>query len=123
MKTVVLIACVKEKQKSPCKAIDLYQGKDFKNWLSYSKKINADKVYILSGKHGLLNPNEIIAPYDFNLNIANKEYKIKWAKNVLLKLNQETNLKKDKFIFLSNDIYAENILPQIKNYSFPFKIK
>ena len=123
MKTVVLIACVKEKQKSACKAIDLYQGKDFKNWFSYSKKINADKVYILSGKHGLLNPNEIIAPYDFNLNIANKEYKIKWAKSVLIKLNQETNLKKDKFIFLCNDVYAENILPQIKNYSFPFKIK
>ena len=101
MKTIVLIACVKEKQKSPCKAIDLYQGKDFKSWVNYSKKINAQKVYILSGKHGLLNTDEIIAPYDFNLNIANKEYKKKWAHQVLSKLEKETNLKKDTFIFFT----------------------
>ncbi|MDG1841305.1 MAG: hypothetical protein P8I93_03045 [Crocinitomicaceae bacterium] len=123
MKTIVLIACVKEKQSNPCRAIDLYQGKDFTNWVSYSKKINADKIYILSGKHGLLNPDEIIEPYDFNLNNANKEYKKKWSDLVLFKLSKETNLKKDNYILLCNDIYAENLLSQIKNYSFPFKIK
>ena len=123
MKTVVLIACVKEKQKKSCKAINLYQGKDFKSWVNYSKKINADKVYILSGKHGLLNPDEIISPYDFNLNKANKEYKKKWADIVLFKLSEETNLKKDKFILLCNDIYAENLISQIKNYKLPLDIK
>jgi len=123
MKTVVLIACVKEKKNSPCKAIDMYQGNDFTSWVNYSKKINADKIFILSGKYGLLKPNEIIAPYDFNLNNANKEYKEHWADNVLKKLEEETNLQKDTFILMCNNIYAENLLAKIKNYSIPFNIK
>ena len=122
MNTIVLIACVKNKQKIPCKAIELYQGNDFKNWVNYSKKINPNKTFILSGKHGLLTPNKIISPYDFNLNSADSEYKKKWAKNVLFKLSLETNLQKDLFIFLTNKTYVENILPSITNYNLPLDI-
>tara|TARA_Y100001954_G_C15686751_1_gene540643 strand:+ start:402 stop:761 length:360 start_codon:yes stop_codon:yes gene_type:complete len=113
MKKIILIACVKEKLNQPAKAIDIYQGSLFKNWLSLADKIDYDFLFILSGKHGLLAPQKIIHPYDLNLNHQNNEYKKKWAKNVVKELKLISDLKKDQYIFLCEDSYKELITPFI----------
>ena len=86
MKTVILIACGKDKKKEASKAKDLYQGSYFKKTLEYtyilSKQYKAD-IYILSAKYGLLELNTIINPYNFTLNDVDKMYKKKWAYGVI----------------------------------------
>src|SRR5258708_22437215 len=37
---------------------------------------------ILSAKHGLLNPNDVIEPYDLTLKGASKQFKSDWARKV-----------------------------------------
>ena len=116
MKKIILIACVKEKLNHPAKAIDIYQGSLFKNWLNLAGKLDYDLLFILSGKHGLLDPQKIIHPYDLNLNNQNNEYKKKWAENVVNELKLISDLKKDQYIFFCEDSYKELISPFLTNH-------
>ena len=116
MKKIILIACVKEKLNHPAKAIDIYQGALFKNWLKSANKTDHDLLFILSGKHGLLDPQKTIEPYDLNLNHQNIEYKNKWAKNVVKELNLVSDLKEDQYLFLCEDSYKELISPYLTKH-------
>jgi len=116
MKKIILIACVKEKLNHPAKAIDIYQGSIFKNWLKLARKIDYDLLFILSGKHGLLDPQTTIEPYDLNLNHQNIEYKNKWAKNVVHELNLISDLKEDQYLFLCEESYKKLISPYLTNH-------
>lgn len=107
---VAVIACVKEKRTFPCKAIELYQGPLFQAWLNKAKLWKADKILILSGKHGLLSPETIIQPYDFNLDIQSKEMQDEWGEKVLKQFLQETSISKDHFLFCCNEIYLKPFL-------------
>lgn len=61
---IALVSCSKSKQCYPCKACEMYMPSSlFRYSYQYAKKY-ADKVYILSAKHGLLRENMIIEPYD-----------------------------------------------------------
>ena len=43
---IALVACVKQKQDSPCQAKDMYVSEDFKAWMKYAKAWGADKIFI-----------------------------------------------------------------------------
>ena len=116
MKKIILIACVKEKLNHPAKAIDIYQGSLFKKWLKLAHEIDYDLLFILSGKHGLLEPNKTIEPYDLNLNHQNIEYKNKWAENVVEELNLVSDLKKDQYLFLCEESYKKLISPYLTHH-------
>lgn len=99
----------------------MYLGVDFNSWMGYAQS-HADLVFIVSGKYGLLELDELIEPYDVNLNEATIEERKEWSKNVLKKLSNYCELKKDRFIILTNPSYYEFILPEISNYSIPISI-
>tara|TARA_B100000767_G_scaffold269859_1_gene292448 strand:- start:1194 stop:1589 length:396 start_codon:yes stop_codon:yes gene_type:complete len=119
---IVLIACVKEKKSERCMAKDMYVSSAFQSWMNYAESWGANQIYILSGKHGLLALNEFIDPYDFNLNTAKPEERKKWAKQVISKLSDKTELKEDTFLVLANSIYAEYLTPHLSHYAMPLKI-
>ena len=120
MRKVALVACVKEKLAYAEKARNIYQSKEFKNWLEWAN--HQDAFYILSGKYGLLLPDEVIEPYDFNLNEASKEYREMWSERVIQKLSSLEDLKETHFSLLCNDVYAQGILPHIPHWEMPFQI-
>lgn len=65
---IALISCTSRKMDNPCRASEMYlPSPRFKLAYDYAKK-NADLVYILSAKHGLLHENETIEPYNETLN-------------------------------------------------------
>lgn len=64
---ICLIGCVKSKRKNPSRAEDLYISPLFRYRLAYAKKRGC-QIFILSAKHGLVDPDQIIAPYDETLN-------------------------------------------------------
>ena len=71
MKKVVLISCGSQKATKAVQAKDMYTSTLFKKSYAYAVQLHPDKIYILSAKYGLLDPNKTIAPYDMTLNKMN----------------------------------------------------
>lgn len=119
---IALVACVKEKKTERCEAKQMYVSSAFESWMRYADSWGATQVYILSGKYGILELDEAIDPYDFNLNIQSSQKRRLWAKEVIDSLGQKVSLKEDTFLVLSNSVYAEYLVPHLKHYSMPLKI-
>jgi hypothetical protein len=118
-KQIFLVTCVAEKQAIPCAARVLYVGPDFKQNMAYIATKNHDAIYILSGKHHLLELDEIIAPYDLlldNLPIAKQE---EWANTVIAQLAKVSDLQNDHFTILATKTYRQFLVPQLRHWSVP----
>jgi hypothetical protein len=89
MRQLVILGCSKRKLPHAAKARDLYQGALFKAGMAYAGRIGAD-VAILSAKHGLLHPDDIIAPYDEPLTMA-KAYEYAQQESVRAELKDLTS--------------------------------
>ena len=64
---IALISWSKLKTDRPCPARELYApSRLFSLSYQYARR-NADKVYILSAKYGLVEESAVIAPYDLTL--------------------------------------------------------
>jgi cytoplasmic iron level regulating protein YaaA (DUF328/UPF0246 family) len=120
-KKIVLISCVKSKQKKTCSAEVMYTSPLFKKMLSFAKQVNPDKIIILSAKYGLLELHKQIDPYEQTLNNMGKKQRKAWADKVIFELAKTCSLSHDTFIFLAGKKYREDILPKIKNYQIPMK--
>jgi len=110
MKKIVLIACAAKKLNYKAKAKNLYISSLLKKNLAYARSLEPDKIFILSAKHGLLDLDEEIFPYNETLN-EKSSYEIKiWANSVLQKLRINTNPDKDEFIFILLYLKKKNII-------------
>jgi hypothetical protein len=121
VRKIVLISCVKSKLGLPDQAKDLYISTLFKSNLAYAKSLKPDAIYILSAKHGLLELDQVIAPYEMTLNKFSESEKKAWAKRVLTDLSQKADLQKDQFIFLAGLNYRKYLVPALKNVDVPLE--
>ncbi len=80
-KIMSLVACVSKKKDSTDKGEKLYISDWFQKASEYAKR-KAEEWYILSDEHGVLSPEEEIAPYNKTLKEMKKDEKIKWAERV-----------------------------------------
>lgn len=122
MERIALVACVKEKLDHPISAVEMYIGDSFKSWMDDAKAHNVDHIYILSGKYGLLELNEVIEPYDLNLGNQNSSYIENWKREVISKLSAKHNLSATHAILYTNKVYYEGLLDHFKSYEIPFQI-
>lgn len=130
---IVLLSCVASKGKEKSKAKDLYKGSLFSKSFSYAKKLNPDKIFILSALHSLLELDAEIDPYNVTLSnipkskrksdlkVLNKEEKIKWGEEVIEQLQRKANLNEDTFIILAGESYIKPIRTNIKIILEPMK--
>ena len=65
-KPIVLVSCSKTKQPFTCQAKSLYCSPLFKAQRAFAEAVSG-KWFILSAKHGLIKPDDIIKPYDQTL--------------------------------------------------------
>lgn len=133
MKRIVLISCVSKKGTKKAKAKDLYKGPLFTNSLAYGKKLNPDKIFILSALHHLVDLDQEIEPYDVTLSYvppAKRNPKLKvltkneselWGQKVLQQLENIADIKKDEFIILAGQSYIKPIEKGITNITEPLK--
>lgn len=101
---IAFIACSKRKRRVPDKARKFYQGSLFKKALRYCEARFA-RVYILSGKYGLVELDEIISPYEKTLNRMGLAERKKWAEMVKGQL-KEKNIS-GSFWFFTGMRYCE----------------
>jgi hypothetical protein len=116
---IALISCSKEKKNYACPAYELYSASNLFT-LSYQyAKQNADKVYILSAKYGLVDEGQIIQPYNQTLKEMNRQQQLSWASSVVIELKKECNLVSDSFILLAGNTYCRDLIQHLPNHSLP----
>jgi cytoplasmic iron level regulating protein YaaA (DUF328/UPF0246 family) len=113
---VALISCVKSKAATAQPAGDLYTSSLFKKMRNYAQR-NADEWYILSAEHGLLQPDQVIEPYERTLNKMSAHDRSAWAERVQKQL---LNVLKpgSEIIVLAGERYRENLVGFLKSHGF-----
>lgn len=115
----VLIACASGKLDRRARADSLYQSSLFHKSLLYSRTLDADGVFILSAKHGLLKLDEEIEPYDLTLNRMPVQSRREWAGRVLRQIAEIADLDRDRFTFLAGARYREHLASRMRHTSVP----
>jgi len=122
-KEIGLVSCVKSKRDEPATPKELYTSDYFQKMRIYTEQ-HHDDWWILSAKHGLLNPDgDPIEPYDETLSGARKARKREWAEKVAEQLEDEGLLSEDITLVLhaGKDYYGE-LLPLIQDTEVSIEI-
>lgn len=75
--TIAIIPCTNQKSSIPGPAREVWQGQHFQLTLAHTE-IFYDKVYVMSFKYGMIEPDFRIEPYDLNIKYANARQKLEW---------------------------------------------
>jgi hypothetical protein len=118
---IILISCASKKLPTRSKAKDLYISTLFDLNLRFAYSMNPDAVYILSAKHGLLNLETEIDPYNLTLNNMTQREIKEWALKVISQLDAVADLSNDHFIFLAGDKYRKYLVPSLRSYEVPLE--
>ena len=78
--SIILVACCGPKLNKPAPAADLYVSSLFKKARTYAERRR--RWFILSALHGLLDPTEVIAPYDVTLKKMPAQKRREWGQKV-----------------------------------------
>lgn len=79
---LLLISCTKTKLSVPAPARELYCSPAFQMKRRMAERLG-NRWLILSAKHGLVEPEQIIAPYDETLTSMSVSHRRAWATNVM----------------------------------------
>lgn len=100
---VALVACSKTKSRTLAKAKDLYMSPLFKLSRAYAERIG--RWAILSAKHGVVDPEVLLEPYDLTLQQMTKTQRSEWACATNIELQERFG--DVSFIVLAGKLYGE----------------
>ena len=104
---LLLIGCVKRKSGRPAPARDIYTSTLFMYRRKYAVRY-AVPWFILSAKHGLLDPDTHIKPYDLALADFSPAERRVWSQRVLDQLKEVTEVVAGKIIEVhAGKLYVE----------------
>lgn len=114
MKTVFLVACAAKKRTAEVTAEDLYSSPLFRKSRAYVlwRLKDGDLWFVLSAKHGLLEPRAVIHPYNETLNAMKKPERQEWARKVMKDLGGILQ-PGDSVVFLAGLRYREFLEPKV----------
>jgi hypothetical protein len=120
VRRVALVSCVKSKRSSPAPAGELYTSALFTRLRAYALA-NADTWYILSAEHGLLHPEQVIAPYEKTLNTMRKSARAMWAARVQRQL-LEALPPGAEVVILAGERYRADLVPFLSEHGFSVRV-
>jgi hypothetical protein len=82
---IALVGCVKQKLEHPAPARDLYTSDLFRKRVAHAAA-TCGSWLILSAKHGLVDPDRVLAPYDLETKRLPAVERCAWSSRVLQKL-------------------------------------
>jgi hypothetical protein len=107
-----LISCVAMKLASPAPAKDLYQSHWFVLARRYVEARGAP-WFILSAKHGLVGPDDLIEPYELTLNTMDVADRRAWARRVQAQM--EARLPQaNRIIVFAGQRYREFLMDYLR---------
>jgi hypothetical protein len=104
---VVLVACAGTKVPRPAPAKDLYVSALFLKSRAFAERVGG-RWFILSAKHGLLGPEELVAPYDVTLKDLTRAERRAWAARVFGRLRAELH-GGEHLVFLAGTTYRQDL--------------
>jgi hypothetical protein len=120
MKTIVFVSCVKTKRLARMPAKELFFASSlFRSSYRYAQSLKADRILLLSTEYGLIEPDEIIEPYDRSPNLMTAKHLRAWVATVLGRLKSLADIQNDRFIFLTGRQYSKYLIPHLKHVEQP----
>lgn len=116
---IVFISCVKTKLPYEEMAKNLYCSNYFKTCYKYAEFLKPDNIYILSAKYGLLEPNDLIEPYELTLNKMSIKERKQWAEKVIGQLKNKNVSFNQKAVFLCGNKYNQFLKNKFVEYETP----
>jgi hypothetical protein len=107
-----LVSCVSMKRSTPSCAEDLYVSPWFK---AARRHVSREPWAILSARHGLLRPDQVIEPYDDTLSGRRSIDRRAWAASVL-----RTIPPARRYVIWAGAAYAEHLAPSL-NAELPLR--
>lgn len=108
MKTILFITCGNKKLPYSAKAKEIYCSSVFKSYYKFGID-NFDEVAILSSKHNLLNPEDIIEPYDVYIgNFSDEELK-QWSIKTKKLIIERYPRDEYEYYFLTGKLWTKYI--------------
>ncbi len=87
LRRIGLVGCVKQKAHSTQMAKDLYTSTLFSGRRSYVEA-SCNEWWILSALHGLVDPKEELAPYEFTLKTLGVRDRRDWTSQLLMEIEE-----------------------------------
>jgi hypothetical protein len=109
--TVYLVSCVSQKREQACAARDLYVSDWFRKARRFAEASGCP-WYVLSAKHGLVAPDQVIAPYEQTLNTTRAADRRAWGERVAAQL-AEAAPDLSRVVFLAGGRYREFLAPHL----------
>lgn len=109
--TVHLVSCVSRKRELACAARDLYVSDWFRKARRFAEASGCP-WYILSAKHGLVAPAQVIAPYEQTLTTTRAADRRAWGERVAAQL-AEAVPDLSRVVFLAGERYREFLAPHL----------
>src|SRR3954466_14680407 len=81
LQRIGLVSCGKEKARAACRARDLFTSDYFRKMRQHVEG-SCDEWWILSSRHGLVHPDQVLAPYEQTLSGARQQEQRAWAARV-----------------------------------------
>lgn len=103
--TVYLVSCVSRKREHACAARDLYVSDLFRKARRFVEATGC-AWFILSAEHGLVAPDQVIAPYERTLNTMRVGDRRAWSERVAAQL-AEAVPGLTRVVFLAGERYRE----------------
>lgn len=118
---IVLVACVAKKKAWKCKAKELYDSSWFHYAWNYAQSLKPGKVFILSAKYGLVDPETEIEPYEETLNTKSNFELLAWANAIIHRLRERTDIETDTFVILAGESYRKYLADALPNRHVPMR--
>jgi hypothetical protein len=88
LETICLVSCVGAKGAAATPAKALYRSDWFIKARAYAEA-NGSRGFILSAKHGLVNPDDVISPCEHTLNTMGVSERRNWARVVQRQMDEQ----------------------------------
>lgn len=111
-RTLFLVSCVSKKRSAACAAKRLYVSPWFSKARAYVESRRLP-WFILSAKHGLVRPEQRLAPYEMTLHRMKAAERRVWARRVLRRL-QAHSRGCDRVVMLAGKKYREFLVPGLR---------
>jgi hypothetical protein len=115
-----LVSCVSAKESTPLPARDLYCSDWFVKARGYVEA-QGQRWFILSAKYGLVEPDDVIAPYEKTLKGMSSARRRRWAELVAGQLRPRCR-PGVKIVFLAGQAYREYLVPLLCEWGCQIRV-
>jgi hypothetical protein len=111
-RTLFLVSCVGRKLTAPARAREMYASEWFKKARAFAEA-HGDRWVILSAKHGVVDPDTEIAPYERTLATMPVAERRAWADRVLASLHPRLS-GIERVVVFAGERYREFLLDPLR---------